>query len=1168
MKSDQKKTTSTAVETSPIAQREEEIQKFWQDHKIFEKTLEATKDGPAYSFYDGPPFATGLPHYGHMVASLMKDVVPRFWTMRGHYVERRWGWDCHGLPIENIVEKELGFKSKKDIEDYGIANFNEYCRSKVLGYVEEWKKTIPRFGRWADMDVPYKTMDFEYMESIWWVFKQLWDKGLVYEGHKSMHICPRCETTLSQFEVSEGYRDIEDTTATWKFPVVGQSDTYLLAWTTVPWSTLSTMGLAVGPDFTYVKVKVSGEHLIFIKDQLEKIMAGITDYEVVEEFLGSAMVGWEYEPLVDFYKSLPEVKNSRNVYHVVAADYVEASEGTGIVTINGSYGEIDLLSAEQNGLPVVMDVEMDGTFADIAQEYAGLYVKDAQEKFIVDMQKKNLVWKTEKYTHSYPHCWRCDTPLLNYSTSSWFVKVTGIKPRALELAQGINWSPNHIKEGRFGKWLEGARDWSISRQRFWASVIPIWQCGCGEMKVLGSAEELYRGSLECGAPITKIIFVRHGEAENNISHINSNALDKYPLTKNGIKQIGETTQKIKEILNGSPAETVIFSSPVLRTRESADLISQGLNLKYELANELKEVDFGIFEDQPLDKLMASYDALHQGKKWDHKFGESGESEKDVQERMSAWLEKTVKANRGKTIIVVSHGDPLMALINKLKGKTEEEAIRSLDGDSYIKKGEVRVVYVMSDSNSELDLHKHIVDTMSLKCDKCGQEMKRVSDVLDTWFDSGSMPYAQQHYPYDNKEKFEKSFPAQFIAEGVDQCRAWFYYLHVNSTSIMDKIAYQNVIANGIVLSGDGKKMSKKLGNYTEPEIIMSKYGADALRYYLLTSPVMQAENLNFDDNGVKEAMQKIVMLLNNILNFYKLYERKGDKPVKLQKQGNILDQWLMSKFNLLVKEVTLAMEAYDLPRAVRPFSSFVDEFSTWWLRRSRDRFKGDNKTDKEQALMTFQFVLSELAKVLAPFTPYIAEHIYQETGGQLESVHLEQWPEVHASLIDEDLLSQMEQARKIIEQGLSARAEAGIKIRQPLLSATAFGYKLSEKSAAELLGLIKDELNVKNITLEKGAELKVKLDTNITPELKAEGMLRELIRTINDLRKKQGLTVGDTISVRYQSVGEVIGQVIASEKMLAELKKSTISQDLLVGDNDGGEHTLNGETIKLAIAKI
>lgn len=959
--------------TNPIPGKEKAIQKFWEDNKIFEKTLEATKNGPAYSFYDGPPFATGTPHYGHMVASLMKDSVPRFWTMRGYYVERRWGWDCHGLPIENMVEKELGFKSKKDIVQYGIANFNEYCRGKVLMYVEEWKKTIKRFGRWADMENPYKTMDRDYMESIWWVFKQLWDKGLIYEGYRSMHICPRCETTLSQSEVSEGYRDIEDLTATWKFKVTGQDDTYMLAWTTVPWSTLSTMGLAIGADFTYVKVKIGNEYVIFIKDKLEQLMAGRGSYDIVEEFKGSTMVGWEYEPVSDVFKNLPEVKNKKNAYHVFAADYVEATEGTGIVTINGSYGEVDLMSAQQYDLPVLMDVKMDGTFADFAGPYAGLYVKDAQVKFIADMEKKNLVWATEKYAHSYPHCWRCDTPLLNYSTSSWFVKVTGVKDRALELAKEINWSPEHIKEGRFGKWLEGARDWSISRQRFWASVIPIWKCACGEMRVYGEVAALERDS-------------------------------------------------------------------------------------------------------------------------------------------------------GKKVT---------------------------------------------------DLHKHIIDEIEVPC-KCGGSLKRVSDVIDTWFDSGSMPYAQQHYPFENKEKFEKSFPAQFIAEGVDQCRAWFYYLHVNSTAIMDNIAYKNVIANGIVLANDGKKMAKRLANYTDPDVIMEQYGADALRYYLLTSPVMQAENLNFDDNGVKEAMQKVVMLLNNILSFYKLYETQESKATNTIENKNILDKWLMIKLDFLVLEITRNMEAYNLPRAVRPIAEFIDEFSTRWLQLSRERLKGNDETDKRQAIITFKIVLLQLSKLMAPFTPFVAEHVYKEIGGNEESVHLEKWPQSNdeffgspeAISFSNRVKEQMEIVAKIEETGLAARAEAKIKIRQPLARADILGFVLADETYKnELIDLIKAKLNIKDLKFVKSTEFKVDLDTTLTEDLKVEGALRELVRSINDLRKKAGLSIGDRVDVKWQSHGEIVNKVFADVKLAAELARSTLSKQVLNEDNDGKEVEINGEKVKLEIVK-
>ncbi|MFA5029938.1 MAG: class I tRNA ligase family protein [Patescibacteria group bacterium] len=1188
-----------------IADKEKEIQKFWQDNQIFEKSLAQTKNGQRYSFYDGPPFATGTPHYGHLVASLMKDVVPRFWTMRGHYVERRWGWDCHGLPIENMVEKELGFKNKKDIVEYGIANFNEYCRSKVLTYVAEWKKTIKRFGRWADMENPYKTMDVDYMESIWWVFRQLWDKGLIYEGYRSMHICPRCETTLSQSEVSEGYRDVEDLSVTWKFKVLppphsppraeGEDiPTYLLAWTTVPWSTLSTMGLAIGADFDYVKAKVKNEHLIFIKDKLEEVMAGVSNYEIIEEFKGSKMIGWEYEPVSDIFKNLPEVKNKKNAYHVFAADYVEATEGTGIVTINGSYGEVDLLSAQQNDLPVLMDVKLDGRFADFAGAYAGLDVKDAQVKFVADMEKKGLVWSSEKYTHSYPHCWRCDTPLLNYSTSSWFVKVTKIKNQALALAKQINWSPAHIKEGRFGKWLEGARDWSISRQRFWASVIPIWKCVCGEMKVLGSVDELYKSSSDNPPQITKVIFVRHGEAENNISHINSNSLDKYPLTKKGAGQVSESAAKIKEILAESSTKAVIFSSPVLRTKESAEIISHYLGLKYELSDEIKEVDFGIVEGKQLDELMDEYNPLPADKKWNFKNGQTGESQKDIQERMYKWFKKVLEENKNKIIIIISHGDPLMALINKIKGKTIEEHVLSLESDSYIQKGEVRVAYVMNETKLEIDLHKHSIDRVVLKCEKCGNEMSRIPDVLDTWFDSGSMPYAQQHYPFANKEKFEAGFPAQFIAEGVDQCRAWFYYLHVNAAAITNKIAYENVIANGIVLAQDGRKMSKKLQNYPEPEALMEKYGADALRFYLLSAPVMAAENLNFSEAGVKEAMQKVVMLLNNILNFYKLYadviptEAVGRVEGSLRKErdssvtspagdsgrnDNVLDQWLLAKLNLLIKEVAGAMEAYDLPRAVRPIAGFIDEFSTWWLRRSRDRFKGADEKDKQQALAVFGHTLLELSKVMAPFTPFIAEQVYKEVGpssqggrasGEQESVHLEKWPEESEILIKEEVIKQMEQVRKIVELGLAKRAEAGIKIRQPLgnFQFSIFNF---QNNADQYLKIIADELNVKKVVYNKNLGQEIELDTEITKELKLEGVARELVRTINNLRREAGLTIQDQIKIDWQSEGETIRQVFAVESLVEELKRATITKEFLDKDNQGQVAEINGEKIKLEI---
>ena len=673
---------------SKFSQNEKEILQFWQGKKIFEKSLK--KDSPKgdYVFYDGPPFATGTPHYGHIPSSLLKDVVPRFWTMNGYHVARRWGWDCHGLPVENLIEKELKLQTKKDIEEkIGVCGFNEACQASVMRYAEVWKKFIPRIGRWVDMEDDYKTLDVTYMESIWWVFKTLFDKGLIYKGHKAMHICPRCETTLSNFEVTQGYKDTKDLSTTWKFKITennGRLDnienTYLLAWTTVPWSTVSTMGLAVGPNYTYLKAKVGNEFVIFIKDQLEKVMAGQNDYKIVGEFKGSDLAGLGYEPIFGFYKQLDEIKNNKNTYHVFATDYVETTEGTGIVTINGAYGEVDLNSAKEIGLPILTDVDVNGKFKDIANDYAGMYVKDAEKKLVADMKEKDLVWSTQEYTHSYPFCWRCDTPLLNYATSSWFVKVTQIKNDLIKNNQKVNWQPVHLKEGRFGKWLEGASDWSISRQRYWGAPLPVWLCECGEVKVVGSIEEL----------------------------------------------------------------------------------------------------------------------------------------------------------------------------EKMSGKKVE------------------------------DLHKHIVDEITFPCPKCGKIMKRIPDVLDCWFESGSMPYAQVHYPFENKDWFEKNFPAEYIAEGIDQTRGWFYTLMVLSTALFNKPAFNNVIVHGIVLAEDGQKMSKHLKNYPDPDLIVETYGADALRYYLLTSPVMEAESLNFSEAGVKEALQKVVMLISNVLSFYKMYQENESKNQKIR----------------------------------------------------------------------------------------------------------------------------------------------------------------------------------------------------------------------------------------------------------------------------------------------
>ncbi len=942
---------------------EEKVLNFWETNKIFEASL--VKEAPQgdYVFYDGPPFATGTPHYGHIVASLMKDVVPRYWTMAGYRVERAWGWDCHGLPIENIVEKELGTKSKKDIEVLGVAKFNELCRSKVLGYAKDWEKTVKRLGRWVDFEHGYKTMDLSYMESVWWAFKQLWDKGLIYEGYRSMHICPRCETTLSQSEVAEGYKDIKDLSATVKFKLnPGQTigdfttddQTYILAWTTTPWTLIGNVALAVGQDISYLELKIKNEELkiIVAKERVGEVMKD-QEYEVVKEFKGGELIGKNYQPLFDYYAKGQNLKNKEQGWKIYAADFVTTEEGTGVVHIAPAFGDDDLNLGKEYNLPFVQHLGMDGIIKKEVTDFAGLSVKPINDTQATDVEiikylaHYNLLFAKAKYEHSYPHCWRCDTPLLNYATSSWFVNVAKIKDDALKSAENIKWSPAHIKEGRFGQWLAGARDWSISRQRFWASVLPIWKCACGEVKVFGSVVEL--------------------------------------------------------------------------------------------------------ED--------------------------------------------------------------------LSGQTIT------------------------------DLHKHVVDEITFKCVKCDGVMKRVPDVLDTWFDSGSMPYAQQHYPFADKQKFEDNFPAEFIAEGVDQTRAWFYYLHIIANGIFRQAAFKNVIVNGIVQAEDGKKMSKKLQNYPDPNEVLDHYGADALRAYLLASPVMQAENLNFSETGVEESLRKNIMILWNVYKFYETYENKdktSNPRLQIMETENSLDRWVLIKFNLLNKEVAGTMEDYDLPFAMRAILDFIDNFSTWYLRRSRDRFKVEGE-DKQNALATLKFVLENLSKVMAPFMPFISETIWQKVNGYdftdgAKSVHLESWP-VTSNAIDDQVLVDMEMARKIVNLALAKRDEADLKVRQPLSRLTVNNCSL----AKDYLDIIAEEVNVKEVVCHKGeGNLIVKLDTEITPELAQEGLRRDLVRAINGLRKMAGLTIADTVVVYVSTTDETIIKMINSLK--EQIMTETISSQVVIDE--------------------
>ncbi|MFA6190518.1 MAG: isoleucine--tRNA ligase [Candidatus Staskawiczbacteria bacterium] len=943
------------------SEEEKKVLQFWQENKIFEKSLEQTKNKKPFVFYDGPPFATGAPHYGHLLQSVVKDAIPRYKTMRGFYVARQWGWDCHGLPIENIVEKELGTKSKKEIVAMGVKKFNDLCRDRIFTFMHEWETIIPRFGRWVDMKNSYRTMDFEYMQSEWWAFKELYKKGLIYEDYRSMHICPRCETTLSQGEVAEGYKNVKDLSATVKFRVKPNSakaslgmpeEIFLLAWTTTPWTLFGNVALAIGKKIKYLVIENNGNNYIVAEERLGIIFKD-KEYKIVKNILGKDLIGLEYEPLFDFYTKDENLNNLKNGWKVYAGDFVNTEEGTGVVHIAPAFGADDMALGRKENLPFIQHVKMDGTFNKTNGEFSGLDLKprakdkseeirEADLRIVRYLEEKGLLFAFEKYEHSYPHCWRCDTALLNYATGSWFVAVEKIKSKLLKTAKKINWSPEHIKEGRFGQWLAGARDWSISRQRFWANTIPVWRCNkCKKELVFASSKEL--------------------------------------------------------------------------------------------------------------------------------------------EKVSG-----VKVN---------------------------------------------------------DLHKDVVDEVVFNC-KCGGKFFRVPDVLDTWFDSGSVPFATK-----------RPMPADFIGEAQDQTRAWFYYQHVLSGALFNKEAFKNCVVTGIVLAEDGKKMSKKLKNYPNPTDVIEKYGADAMRFYMLNSPVVQAENLSFSEKGVDEIAKKNISRLYNVLSFYELY---ADGTLANNQSKNILDKWIISRLRELIKISTEGYETYQLDVAVRPTIDFIDDFSTWYLRRSRTRFKGGEMgwdevskrhEDTQDALATLRYVLYTLAKVIAPSMPFFAEYIFQKTkeAGDCESVHLSSWPDSPKE-VSPEILTEMLEVRNIVNLALGERILAGIKVKQPLARLKVKSLK-SKVLGEELLGLIKDEVNVKEIIFSAqggpASGWEVELDTHITPELREEGLLREIIRAVQAERKEQKLMPQDKISVELivpQKEKDIIEK--NKEFLLKEFKAIEISTQL------------------------
>lgn len=980
-------------EKSRVALSEEAMLATWQQEKTFEQSLVIRKGAPVFSFYDGPPFANGLPHFGHTLVTSIKDSLGRYKTMRGYYVERRNGWDCHGLPVEFAIEKQFGVSGKKQILELGLDTFNAACRASVFAYKSDWEQFFSRVGRWTDTEHAYASIDRSYTESVWWTLQQVHQKGLLYEGFKSMPYCPRCETPLSNFELNEGYQDdVADPSLFVKFKLADE-DAFLFGWTTTPWSLPGNAAIAVKPGEAYVYVSVQDddgrpETLVLAKHRLEAVLGDQKDYTVLKEVTAEQLAGKRYEPLFAV-QHLEKFSNSDNLYKVWLADHVSIDDGTGVLHVAPSFGEEDLRIGEQNDFPTLVSLDASGRIQAGfgADDLAGTFFKEADRAIIEKLTQSGNVYAAETISHTYPFCYRCESPLFYYSISTWFVRVSAIKDQLLKTAEDINWSPEHIKEGRFGKWLAGARDWAISRNRYWGAPMPIW-------------------------------------------------------------------------------------------RNVAD---------------------------PSDYLVI---------------------------------------------------------------------------------GSIAELQALAPNANLDDLHRPFIDDVSFEKD--GKTYRRVDEVLDCWFESGSMPVAQQHYPFENKEKFEQLFPADYIGEGLDQTRLWFYVQHVISTILFGQPAYKNVLVNGMIMAADGQKLSKRLKNYPAIDDVFAQEGADVLRLYLLSNnQAVSADYMRFNRDGLKDLSRNVLATLDNSVRFFKMYAEldgwRPHVPAAHPQAESALDRWVLARLNETILEVTKQADDYKLAHAINPIFALIDDTSNWFIRRSRRRFwKSEDDADKAQAYEVLHYVLVNIAKLLAPWAPFASDRIYRELTGST-SVHLADWPV--AGEVDEQILLEMKTIREVIADGLKQRADAKIKVRQPLAQVSLAGAP-SFLETAHATAIICDELNVKQVAFgaaprgsgettaeteatEKAESTKnpaenstpgkftVRLDTALTDELRAEGLAREIIRHIQNLRKKSGLEVDDRITLALvsddagvRSALESFGELIAQETLATKLAADHVAQptDIKLGD--------------------
>jgi isoleucyl-tRNA synthetase len=1150
---------------SAIATREEAILRFWKENDTFNKSLK--KDAPKgnYVFYDGPPFATGLPHYGHILGSTAKDVIGRYQTMQGFRVPRRWGWDCHGLPIENIVEKDLGISGRKAIEEYGIEKFTEYARSKVLTYVGEWKKTVDRIGRWVDFDNSYKTMDNSFIESVWWALSELNKKKLIYEGVRVLAYCPRCETPIANSEIAmdNSYKDITDISVYVKFELVDELGTFLIAWTTTPWSLPGDTAIAVNKDIVYVKVleKETGKKYIFAKDVFEKMKPKFTgETEVVEEFKGEKLVGLTYVPPFDYYKGVG-MPNKENIWKVWHADFVTADQGTGIAHEAPAFGEDDMNLAKEFNLPWIIHVTPDGRFKDEVTDFAGVKVKPKEDHqsgdvaIIKHLAHTGMLFAKEKIIHSYPHCYRCDTPLLYYALPSWFVNIQNVKTNMLTQAESINWVPAHLKDGRFKNTMESAPDWTISRNRFWASPLPIWKSQKGEILFVPSVEELQKYTVKSG---NRYFVMRHGQTNHNLNNLVSTVRNSGShLTEEGKNQVRMSAETLKD-----KNIDVIFVSPFNRTIETEKIVAEVLGLTEDhivVDDRLHEMSLPMYEGKTWSEYHEAYPKTVEN--FD-KAPEGNESYLDMKRRTMSFIFEIEAKYKGKNVLVVTHGAPawlLTAGARMLDTEATLNLIRERHDFHYFENAEIQELPFTPfphNANFELDLHRPYIDSVVLEKD--GEVYKRIPEVIDCWFESGSMPFAQDHYPFERPQWKEENFPAGFISEYIPQTRTWFYYTHVISTILFGTAAYKNVVATGSVLAEDGQKMSKSKNNFPDPWILFDKFGVDALRFYLVSSTVMKGEDVSFFEKGVQDVSSKIVSRLDNVVAFYELYRDTSlEKTEETLDPKNVLDQWIYARLNQLVVATTSGMDGYDIALATRPFELFIEDLSTWYLRRSRDRLKdGDVEAKK-----TLYVVLKTVARLLSPFTPFISEDIWQrlKTDSDAESVHLTEWPK--AGEVDDVSMAKMNIVRNLVSIGLKERQKAGIPVRQPLNKISFIPASLQ----SYYLEILRDELNVKQIIEDSSISGEVELDTHITLPLRQEGQYRELVRAVQDMRKKMGLNASDAIELAIET--SVEGQEILNQ-FKTEMMKTVGAKELKIAENAGTEVKIDELVFKVEIVKI